>query len=372
MATKDYYGLLGVTRSASAADIKAAYRKLALKYHPDRNPKNKEAEEKFKEITAAYNVLSDEQKRQQYDQFGAEGMQMGAGSGGPHVNMEDIFENIFSDIFQQGGGKRKKSATVTARRGNDLQKKISLTLKESFVGLNYELKIYRFITCTTCEGRGAPKGSQPTTCTMCEGEGQVTYRQGIFAFGQTCPTCHGEGVIITHPCTACKGQSRIQAYDTFTVTIPAGVVDNEDIRIPKKGDASLYGGPAGDLFLTVQVAPDKKFTRVGNDLVAQLMLTYPQLVLGSQVDVASIDGSHESIKIPKGCPVGERVVVKGKGFTHPRTGASGDFVLVTNCSIPKSISTEARALLKEYATILDEKPTEHNGGIIGFFKKFLG
>lgn len=378
MAKQDYYAILGVSRSASAADIKAAYRKLALKYHPDRNPNNKEAEETFKEITAAYEVLSDDKKRQQYDQFGAEGMNMGGGNAS-HMNMDDIFENIFSDLFSQGSGnttagsrRKKNSSGTTARRGNDLQKEISITLKDSFTGINQEIKVYRFIPCSTCEGRGAPKGTVFNPCTTCEGSGQVTYQHGIFAFGQTCPQCNGDGVKIPNPCTQCKGQSRIQAYDTFSISIPAGINDGNDLRISKKGDAGLYGGITGDLFLTIRITPDKKFSRSGNNLVAQLTLTYPQLVFGSQVEVTSIDGSHETVKIPKGCLIGERIEIKGKGFKSLKNNAPGDFIIITQCSIPKTLNSQARELLKQYAAAVGEEPTDSTGGIVGFFKKFLG
>ncbi len=378
MAKKDYYSILGVSRSATAAEIKSAYRKLALQYHPDKNPNNKEAEETFKEISAAYEVLSDEKKRQQYDHFGHDGMHMGGGNAS-HMNMEDIFENIFSDLFSQGsgshtgGGRRKKTTSgTTARRGNDLQKELSISLKDSFTGTTEEIKVYRFITCTTCDGRGAPKGTAFTPCSQCEGSGQVTYQHGIFAFGQTCPQCNGDGVKITNPCSQCKGHSRIQTYDTFSISIPAGINDGNDLRISKKGDAGIYGGTAGDLFLTIRVTPDKKFSRSENNLVAQLTLTYPQLVFGCQVEVTSIDGSQELVKIPKGCPIGERIELRGKGFKSLKNSTYGDFIIITQCSIPKSLTTQARDLLKQYATAIGEEPTDTTSGIVGFFKKFLG
>lgn len=374
MATKrDYYEVLGVPRSASTSDIKAAYRKLALKYHPDRNPNDKGAEDKFKEATAAYEVLSDDAKRRAYDQYGHAAEQMG-GPGGPemHMNMEDIFD-IFGDVFGGGQKRKKKATSPTARRGNDLHKELTITLQTSFTGGTEQMKVYRYVTCETCEGKGAQKGSKFVPCARCHGAGQITFQQGIFAYSQTCPDCGGEGFTITDPCTACRGQSRVQTYDTFTITIPAGIFDGAELRIAKKGDAGLYGGPTGDLFIKMIVAPDKKFKRVHDDLVAILPLTYPQLVFGAQVEIVSIDGSKETIKIPKGCPVGDKISIPGKGFVKLRGSGHGALVIITQCTIPTSLSTEAKTLLKQYAEMTGNDPVDSKqDGIVGFFKKFLG
>lgn len=374
---RDYYEILGVSKSATADELKSAYRKLALKYHPDRNPDNKEAEEKFKEAAEAYEVLSNAQKRSQYDQFGHDGINgmggMGAGHGG--MNMDDIFESfgdVFGSMFGGGGRRQQRSRSgLEPKHGHDLAQDVVISLKEAFQGLKKEISYYHFISCDACNAKGAKAGSKPIECTACKGTGQMQFRQGFFMYSQTCSTCHGEGFIITDPCTKCKGKSRIQTYDKFTVTIPAGVYDGAELRISGKGDAGVFGGRSGDLYIRIQVLEDKKFTRSGDDLVSTLTLTYPQLVLGCQVEIESIDGSKQIIKVPKGTPVGEKIVVPGKGFESlRRKGVRGNLVIVTQCHIPKKISADAKKKLTEYSNLIGTD-TE-NGGIVSFFKKFLG
>lgn len=378
MAKKDYYEILGVTKSSTPEEIKAAYRKLALKYHPDRNPDNKAAEEKFKEASAAYEVLSDAEKRQRYDQLGHEGFEgMGGMGGGPQgMNMDDIFEHfgdIFGDIF---GGKqqqrRRKKAGPEPKRGHDLYKELEISLKDAFLGTKTEISYYRFFECETCKGKGLKEGTHVQKCATCDGAGQVQFRQGFFMYSQTCSTCGGEGYTIPHPCPSCKGQSRKQHYDKFSVTIPKGIFDGAELRITGKGDAGVYGGPAGDLFIKVYVKEDKKFKRVDDDLVCTVMVTYPQLVLGSQVEIESIDGTKETLKIPKGCPVGERIVLAGKGFYKVRGNTRGNLVVITQCHIPKNLSAEAKAKLMEYANIIGNDTSNSESSIAGFFKRFLG
>jgi molecular chaperone DnaJ len=376
MAQRDFYEVLGVSRTATLAEIKAAYRKLALQYHPDRNPDNKEAEEKFKEAAAAYEVLSDEEKRRSYDQFGHATSGMGGGQG-PNMNMDDIFD-IFNQMFGEGGGgagttKRRKKATGPApRRGSDLQQDLAITLKESYTGATKQIKIYHYISCATCEGKGAQKGTSYTMCTKCKGSGQLAYSQGFFTFAQPCNTCEGEGFIIQSPCSTCKGRSRVQTYEVITFTLPAGVYDGSELRLAHKGDAGVYGGETGDLILRVSVTNDKRFQRVGDDLVAQLVLSYPQLVFGCHIEVTLIDDTKETIKVPKGCQVGERIRISGKGFPKLKTSARGDFVIVTQCSIPKQLSAESKEHLKSYAASIGEETPPQDQGIVGFFKKFLG
>lgn len=373
---KDYYEILGVAKTATQEEIKAAYRKLALKYHPDRNPDNKEAEEKFKAAAEAYQVLSDMEKRKRYDQFGT--ADMGAGQGfGQDMNMEDIFDN-FGDIFENlfGGGGRKKSsknAGPQARKGHDLHKEVAISLKESFVGAKKDLKYYRFVTCQKCNGKGAQPGTSVQTCTTCQGTGQQFYRQGFFSFSQTCATCGGQGFTIPSPCTNCKGQTRVQFLDEFNVTIPQGIFDGADLRIPNKGDAGIFGGPAGDLFLRIHVTEDKKFKRIGDNLECTVMVTYQQLVFGSQIDIESIDGTKESIKIPKGSPVNYQVILPGKGFTQIRGKIRGNLVVTIQCHIPTKLSPEAKEVLKKYSELIGNDVTDgQTGTIAGFFKKFLG
>lgn len=377
MATKrDYYEILGVSKKADLKDIKAAYRKLALQYHPDRNPDDKKAEEKFKEAAEAYEVLSDESKRQRYDQFGHAGAEQGGfGHGGGHdMNMDNIFD-MFGDIFgnAQQQRKRQKKTAPTPKRGHDLAKEVSITLAEAFTGTSKEITYYHFVSCAECQGKGAKKGTTFNTCTQCHGMGQIIYQQGFFSYSQTCPACNGEGVSIPDPCTKCKGQSRIQQYETFSINIPAGIYQGAELRVAGKGDAGVYQGSAGDLFVKVQVMPDKRFKRVEDDLEAVLKLTYPQLVFGCQVEITSIDGSKETIKVVKGCPVGERIIISGKGFPKIRGKGRGNLVIITQCDIPKKLSAEAEKDLKAYSEIIGTSVEDtSSGGIAGFFKKFLG
>lgn len=380
MATKrDYYEVLGVARTATQEEIKAAYRKLALKYHPDRNPDDKESENKFKEAAEAYEVLSDQQKRKQYDQFGHNSPHMGSGYGqsGHGMDMNDIFEHfgdIFGDIFGAGGGsqKRKKKSGPTPKRGHDLTKELSLTLEEAFTGIKKDITYYHFVLCQTCKGKGAAQGSSVQECTQCSGAGQQLFRQGFFTYSQTCAACSGEGFTITNPCTACKGQTRVQQYETINVTIPAGIFDGADLRVSGKGDAGVFGGESGDLFLSIHVMPNKQFIRRGDDLECTITLTYPQLVFGAQMEIKSLDGSSESIKIPRGCAVNERITINGKGFPKLRSKGRGNLIVVTTCDIPKKLDAEAEKTLRTYSDQIGTKTDDSKGGITGFFKKFLG
>jgi molecular chaperone DnaJ len=374
---RDYYEILGVSKNASADEIKSAYRKLALKYHPDRNPDNKEAEEKFKEAASAYEVLSDADKRKRYDQFGhagVDGQSMGAGP--QDMNMDDIFEHfgdIFGDIFGMGAQRQtRRKSGPTPKRGHDLSQELQISLKEAFTGTKKEIGIYQFVACQNCDGKGMDKGTSAQSCSRCGGTGQLQFKQGFFMYAQPCDTCQGTGYTIPHPCKTCKGQSRVQKFDKFTVTIPKGIFNGAELRISSKGDAGVYGGATGDLFIHVTVNSDKTFSRIEDDLVCTIMLTYPQLVLGCQIDIESIDGSKETIKIPKGCPVGEKIIVPGKGFQRLRNKSYGNLVVITNCYIPKKLSTDAKKALIEYSEKIGTATDQQEGSITSFFKKFLG
>ncbi|MGB8367369.1 MAG: molecular chaperone DnaJ [Candidatus Babeliales bacterium] len=376
MNQTDYYKILGVNRAATNDEIKAAYRKLALKYHPDRNPDNKQAEEKFKEATQAYEILSDSKKRSQYDQFGhaAEGTGGGANNY-TNMNMDDIFEN-FGDIFgSMFGGKQQKRKTTgpAPKAGLDLGKELVISLKEAFLGIKKDISYYRFIICKSCKGFGTQAKTKPHECTTCKGLGQIQFRQGFFMYAQTCSSCAGEGFVITNPCQNCNGQSRTQQYDKFTVTIPAGMFDNAELRIPEKGDAGVYGGPSGHLYIKIRVEENKKFKRVKDDLLCWVMLTYPQLTLGCQVEIESIDGSKHTIKIPKGCQIGERIIMPGKGFLKLRSTIRGNLVIITQCHIPKKLSPTAKKALSNYSKEIGTTVTnDKDSYIASFFKKFLG
>ncbi len=381
MSNKNYYDILGISKDASKDDIKKAYRGLAMKYHPDKNPGNKESEEKFKEAAQAYEVLSDDQKRQKYDQFGHDTYQ-NMGSGGPHdMNMDDIFSNFgdifgqaFGDMFGGGGGgrqSRRKSAEPEPLGGHDLHKEVTVTLKDAFLGTKEEISYYHFFACETCLSKGTELGTKIKNCQQCGGNGHIRVHPGL-PFGHTCSACAGKGFTIPSPCKNCKGQSRVQKYDKFTVTIPAGIYTDAELRIPGKGDAGVFGGPSGNLYLKIRVLADKQFQRSGDDLVCSVMLTYPQLVLGCQVEIESVDGTKETIKIPKGCQVGEKIIIPGKGFVKLRNKTRGSWIIVAQCHIPKKISSEAKDLLTSYADLIGNETKGGDGSIMGFFKKFLG
>jgi len=377
MAKKDYYEILGVSKNSTVDQIKAAYRKLAFKCHPDRNPDNKEAEEKFKEAAQAYEVLSDPQKRNQYDQLGHAAFEGGGhGHAGQGMSMDDIFASfgdIFGDIFGMGGQrKRRAGCGPQPQRGHDLYKEVGITLREAYLGSRQEVSYYHFVSCDTCGGKGARPGTSIKECHQCKGIGQVQYKQGFFVFAQPCSACGGEGYAIQSPCPTCSGQSRVKKFDKFSVSIPRGIFDSAELRIAGKGDAGIYGGPAGDLFLRISIMPDKKFKRVDDDLICTVLLTYPQLVFGAQVEIERIDGVKEVIKVPKGCPVGEKIVLPGKGFSHLRGSGDGNMIIVTQCHIPKKLSPEAKKALADYSKLIGTNTKDEEGLITGFFKKFLG
>lgn len=378
MSKKDYYEILGVPKNATQDQIKAAYRKLALKYHPDRNPGNKEAEEKFKEAAEAYEVISNPEKRQQYDQFGHAASSMG-GFGSQGMSMDDIFSNfedIFGDIFGSMTGKKKHKKTgPVPKGGHDISKTISITLEEAFKGAVKEIKLYHFETCSTCKGKGVEKDSSIQTCSQCQGTGQIGYRHGIFMYSQTCSGCQGQGYVISDPCKTCQGQSRIQKYETIKITIPKGIYDGAELRIPSKGDAGIFGGPSGDLYLQIKVMPNPKFRRVDNNIESNILLTYPQLTFGCQIEVENIDGSKEILKVPKGTQVGTPLIIQGKGFENIKGRSRGDFVIIPMCHIPKKLSKDAEEALKKYSEIIGNSVSDSdtNEGILkSFFKKFLG
>ncbi len=379
MAKRDFYEVLGVSKAASEQEIKAAYRKLALKYHPDRNPGNKEAEEKFKEAAEAYQILSNAEKRAQYDRFGHEAPHMGGGQWAAHdMSMEEILRNFgdifggFGDIFGGFGEEETSERRRGPRQGHDRHAEISVTLREAYEGTKRDLSYYRLQACTACKGSGVQPGHDVERCKRCKGTGHITQQRGFFVMRQACPACQGQGYTITHPCQSCGGNSRKQALEQLTAKIPAGIFDGAEIRISGKGDDGLFGGPAGDLYIRVSVKADKRFTRVDDDLVCTLLLPYPQLVFGAQVEIEMIDGTKETIKIPKGCPSGNRIVLTDKGFARLRGRGHGNFVVIVQCHIPQKLSAAAKDAIKAYAEHLGDSASDDEGSVKGFFKKFLG
>jgi molecular chaperone DnaJ len=374
MSKRDYYEILGVSKESAQDEIKKAYRKLAIKYHPDRNPDNKESEDKFKEAAEAYEVLSNTDKRQKYDQFGHSGMH-GGSDYNQYSNMNDIFESfgdVFGNIFGGGHGRAQGRKTgPTPQQGHDLSQNVTITLKESYLGCKKEIKTYHYVSCGDCNGSGCKSGTKAASCSDCGGTGQKVARQGFFSFSQPCSACWGKGYKIPSPCATCKGQSRIQKHDRWTITIPSGVYNDAELRVSGKGDSGVFGGPSGNLFIRIAVRQEKAFFRRNNDLVSYLTLTYPQLVLGAHIEVETMDGVKHTVKVPKGCPVRKEITIVGKGFKDLHSSGKGNLVFIAQCDIPKRLNKETHDSLLDYAKKLGDQASSESG-IIGFFKKFLG
>jgi molecular chaperone DnaJ len=366
MSKKDLYEVLGVSRSATEPDIKKAYRKLAMKYHPDRNPDNKEAEETFKEVQKAYEILSDAKKRAAYDQFGHAGVDpsMGGGPGGfggaGFGGFGDVFEDIFENIFtgggrgQPGGGGR----ATRAQRGSDLQMGIELTLEEAALGKSIEMDIYHQASCNTCSGSGAKPGTSPKHCETCAGIGQVRIQQGFFSIQQTCPACHGQGKIIVDKCSDCRGDGRIRVPKKLTVKIPPGVDQDDRIRLAGEGDAGYFGGPSGDLFVQVRIKKHPIFERQHTDLHCEVPIDFATAALGGTIEVPTLTG-RVSLKIPEETQTGKVFRLRGKGMTSVRTRAQGDLLCRVTVETPIRLDTKQKELLQQFQVSLGESKNNH-------------
>lgn len=346
MAKRDLYEVLGVAKDASADDIKKAYRKLAMKHHPDRNPDDKHAEEKFKEVQSAYEILSDDQKRAAYDRYGHAAFEPGGGAGGfgagaAGANFSDIFGDVFGDIF--GGGRARGGP----QRGADLRYSLEIDLEEAVRGTKVQIKVPKLETCNTCEGSGAKKGSTPVTCTTCKGHGQVRVQQGFFTLQQTCPACRGSGKQIKDPCPDCRGQGRVQKQKTLQVNIPAGVDNGDRIRLAGEGEAGPQGGPAGDLYVQVSVKEHEFFTRDGNDLYCEVPVSFVDAALGGELEVPTMDG-RVKLKIPAESQTGKLFRVRGKGVPSVRGSGQGDLICRIVLETPVNLNGKQKELLREF------------------------
>jgi molecular chaperone DnaJ len=365
MSKRDYYDILGVSRSASADEIKKAYRKQAMKYHPDKNQGDKAAEDKFKEAAEAYEVLSNSQKKAQYDRFGHSGFGGAGGPGGAGFqDVSDIFEN-FSDIFGDffggagggfGGSSRGRSKS-RPRRGSDLRYHMELSFLESYEGVEKEITFESEEDCSSCSGTGIEKGKSPVTCGTCQGSGQVIQRQGFFTMATTCPTCRGTGQIVKDPCKVCKGQKRVSKSRKLKVTVPAGVESGSQLRLSGEGDGGYLGGGTGDLYVAIRVNPDRNFKREGLDLVTDVEISYLQSILGAKLEKKSIN-SDVVLDIPPGTQPGDEVRLKRKGFPAFRGGGQGDLVFRVKVLIPTSLSGNEAKLLREIAKEKGEEVKE--------------
>src|ERR1700733_7235681 len=371
---RDYYEVLVVEREASYDEIKSAYRKAALKWHPDRNPENKEvAEEKFRESTEAYSVLSDEQKRAAYDRFGHAGV-AGVGAGGFDASIFEGFQDIFGGMFGFedlfGGGRGGQSR---AQRGQDLRYDMTLTFEEAAHGLRTKIKIPRLEFCESCDGSGAKAGTGVTTCEQCRGRGQVVYQQGFFSVTRTCSACRGGGQIIRERCPTCRGQGRVQKHRTIEVAIPAGVGTDSRLRIVGEGEAGTPGAPAGDLYVVLTVKEHPFFDREGSDLFATIPITYAQASLGADIGVPGLVG-EERLRIPEGTQTNTRFRMKGRGLPDPHGGARGDLCYLVRVVTPAKLSKEQKRLMMELAQTLpaENKPIERNSSFFGKVKDIFG
>lgn len=372
MAQRDYYEVLGVPRDASADVIKKAFRRLAMKDHPDRNPGDADAEARFKEARAAYDILSDARKREAYDRYGHAGVDPSAAGGfggGGGGNFSDIFEDIFGDIFGggRGGGQR-------VYRGSDLQYNLELTLEEAVFGTDVKIRVPTTVTCDACDGSGAEPGTSPETCPTCKGVGQVRIQQGFFSVQQTCPRCQGTGKVIPNPCGSCGGSGRVQQQNTLDVKIPAGVDSGDRIRLSGQGEAGINGGPAGDLYVQVRVKPHKLFQRDGNHLLCEVPISFATAALGGELEVPCLKG-RVVLKVPAETQSGKQFRMRGKGVTSVHGGGAGDLLCRVMVETPVNLTAKQRELLQEFDASTQQGGTRHSpqahswlDGVKGFFE----
>ena len=368
---KDYYEILGISRNATQDEIKKAYRRLARKYHPDLNPNSKEAEERFKEISEAYQVLSDPEKRKLYDQFGHAAFQ-GAGGGredtgfegfgGFGMNIDDILEDLFNlgDFFS--GGKRRtyheRKKTYQSERGEDIYQTVTISLEDAYRGTTLTIEVPRYVICEKCAGTGQKPGSQPLTCPECRGAGQISYSSGFMHISQTCPRCKGLGYI-QEPCDTCNGRGLVMKTETVKVKIPPGVDNGTKLRVPGKGHSGRFGGSPGDLWIIVNVQPHWLYERKGDNLYIKININISEAVLGTEIQIPTIDGKTETIRIPEGTQSGQQIRVHGKGMPRLKSGGYGDLVVVVNVIIPskKELSKKGRKLFEELSRELPKPVT---------------
>ena len=367
MAKRDYYDVLGVNKNATPQELKSAYRKQAVKYHPDKNKGDKSSEEKFKEASEAYHVLSNTERKQNYDNFGHAAFENGGGGKGGFGNFDfssnfsDIFEDFFGEGF--GGGRRSRKSN---NRGSDLRYDLSISLNEAFSGKKQDIKFSTSEKCDVCKGTGSKPGHSPSTCSMCGGHGQVRSSQGFFTVQQTCPQCGGSGEQITHPCTSCGGQGKKQASKRLSVTIPKGVDDGTRIRLAGKGEAGSRGAGSGDLYLFINVYSHDLFKRSDENLYFECPISIADAALGTTIEIPTIDGGKAKIKIPAGTQSGKQLRLKGKGMPYIRGSGYGDLYVQLNTEVPISLNKEQKELLEKFRQIENEKS---NPSIKKFFEK---
>lgn len=370
MAKEDYYQTLGVARNASDGEIKKAFRRLAMKYHPDRNTDNPQAEEQFKKVKEAYDVLSDEKNRSAYDQFGHAGVNATVGGGGAE-GFSDVFGDIFGDIF--GGGRRSGAGRSRVQRGSDLRYDLELGLEQAVSGAEVKIRVPTLVACNECGGSGARKGTSPTTCGTCHGHGAVRTQQGFFAVQQTCPACHGSGQQIRDPCRSCFGKGRVQENKTLSVKVPAGVDNGDRIRLSGEGEAGEASGPAGDLYVQIQVREHEIFTRDGANLFCEVPISFPTACLGGDLGVPTLNGKV-MLKIPPETQTGKSFRLRGKGVKPVRGGLVGDLLCRVRVEVPISLTKEQTDMIQKLEESLSGGGSRHSPQAHGWFdgmKKFF-
>ncbi len=373
MSKRDYYEVLGVERDVSEKDLKKAYRRVAMKFHPDRNPNNKEAEDNFKEASEAYEVLADPQKRSAYDQFGHAGVDpsqggMGAGAGG-FGSFSDIFGDVFGDIFGGGGGRQQRGGPS---RGSDLRYTLELDLEQAVKGTTAKIRVPTLASCSTCGGSGAKAGTKPTSCTTCGGMGQVRMQQGFFSVQQTCPNCRGKGTIISDPCRDCHGHGRVEETKTLSVKVPQGVDTGDRIRLSGEGEAGVGGGPAGDLYVQVSVREHEIFQRDGKNLYCEVPISFVDAALGGELEVPTLDG-RVKLKVPPETQTGKLFRLRGKGVVSVRGGTAGDLLCRVAVETPVNLTSKQKDLLRQFQDTMGG--TKHSPRQTSWFegmKNFFG
>jgi molecular chaperone DnaJ len=370
---RDYYEVLGVERNASADDVKRAYRRAAMQWHPDRNPDNKaQAEHNFREAAEAYSVLSDAEKRAAYDRYGHAGVSGVRIDESIFTDFADIFGDFFGfeDLFGMGGGGRRRRRP---QRGEDLRYDMTLSFEEAARGVQTKIKVPRLEVCATCEGTGAKSKASVKTCDTCAGHGQVRYQQGFFAITRTCPACHGSGKVVRDYCTDCKGEGRVEKTRTLELRIPPGVDSNTRMRIPSEGEPSPGGGPPGDLYVVLEVKEHPFFERRNSDLYCTIPITFPQAALGAEIYVPTLDG-EEAMKVPAGTQTGSVFRLKGKGLSSPNGGGKGDLYVSVRVAVPEKLTREQKRMVEELAATLeqDNRPAQRGSSFFDKVKDIFG
>jgi molecular chaperone DnaJ len=368
----DYYEVLSVTRTASDQELKTAYRKLAMQFHPDRNPGNSAAEEKFKECSEAYQVLSDPQKRAAYDRYGHAGVSgVGGGDGNPFNGMQDlgdIFGDFFGEMFNMGGNSGRRPSR--AQRGRDIRSDHVIEFEDAVFGKEVQVTFRRMEACDTCRGTGTASGRGPSTCQQCQGRGQVRYQQGFFSIARTCNVCGGTGSVISDPCSTCRGDGRVERQHTIQVNIPAGVEEGTRIRYQGEGDAGRFGGPGGDLYIVLAIKPHAFFERDGNDLHCVIPISFPQAALGDEITIPTLEGDSK-LKIAEGTQSGKEFRIRGKGVPYLNEHGRGDLVVQVAIQTPKKLTKVQKELLRQLGESLTVENTPTSRGLFSKVKEMF-